>query len=151
MDENVKIVKKEVEDLLEKVGVSADIEVTEADDEFNVLVDGHDDNALLIGRHGDTLSSLQTILGFIVAKKLGEYKRVILEVGGYRKDREEYLKNLCERLKEEVIESGREKIVNGLKPWERRVIHMYLGEDKDVVTESTGEGRDRVLVIKKRE
>jgi len=65
-------------------------------------------------------------------------------------EREEYLKGLVERLKEEVEETGSEKPVRGLKPWERRYVHMLLKDDEFVYSESEGEGRDRVLVIKKK-
>jgi spoIIIJ-associated protein len=86
----------------------------------------------------------------MVAAKQEEYKRVIVEVGGYREERESYLQDLANRLKEEVVSTGSEKTIRGLKPWERRLIHMMLVEDGQVETESSGEDRDRVLVIRKK-
>jgi spoIIIJ-associated protein len=149
MEDTIKIIKETTEDLLEKIDSKGSVEVTEADGMFNVHVDT-DENALLIGKHGNTLSSLELIVSLIVAKKLGEFKRVIIEVGGYREAREDYLKDLAQRLHDEVVETGNEKTVRGLKPWERRVIHMHLSEMGDVNTESEGEERDRVLVITKK-
>ena len=149
MEEVIKTIREETEALLDKIGTNGTIEVAQADGSFNVHIDT-DENALLIGKHGNTLSSLELILSLIVAKKTGEFKRVIVEVGGYREAREEYLRDLATRLHDEVIETGNEKTVRGLKPWERRVIHMYLSEGGDVVTESEGEERDRILVIKKK-
>lgn len=144
-----KTVQQETEELLEKIGVAGTVDVTAVEDAFEVRIDG-DENALLIGKHGNTLTSLEFILTLILAKKLGEFKRITIEVGDYRREREDYLKDLAGRLREDVISSGYEKTVRGLKPWERRLIHMHLSEDEDVVTESTGEDRDRVLVIKKK-
>jgi spoIIIJ-associated protein len=94
---------------------------------------------------------LEYILTLLVTAKVGEFKRVQIEVGGYREEREAYLRELADRLKEEVISSGYEKKIHGLKPWERRLIHLYLEEAGGVTTESMGEDRERVLVIKKAE
>lgn len=149
MEKVTKIIKEETEALLDKIGTSGSVEILEDEGSFNIHLDT-DENALLIGKHGNTLSSLELILSLIVAKKTGEFKRLIVEVGGYRQAREEYLRDLAQRLRDEVIDTGNEKVVRGLKPWERRVIHMYLSEGGDVVTESEGEERDRVLVIKKK-
>lgn len=150
MEEELKQIQDETISLLEKLGVSASVEVESADEGMRVLLDT-EENALLIGKHGNTLSSLEYVLTLLVAAKSGEFKRLQIEVGGYREEREAYLKELAERLKEEVISLGYEKKIHGLKPWERRLIHMYLGEDSAVMTESTGEDRDRVLIIKKRD
>ena len=147
--ENTEIIKDETEQLLDKVGIKAEVKVEEDGEGFKIHLDG-EENALLIGKHGNTLSSLELVIALIVAKKTGEFKRIIIEVGGYRQEREDYLRDLAGRLREEVLESGNDKIVRGLKPWERRVIHMYLSEHADVVTESEGEDRDRILVIKKK-
>lgn len=144
-----KTVQKVVEDLLEKIGVASTVDVEASEDSFQVRLDG-EENALLIGKHGNTLTSLEFIATLILAKKLGEFKRITIEIGDYRREREDYLKDLAGRLRDDVISSGFEKTVRGLKPWERRLIHMHLAEDEDVVTESTGEDRDRVLVIKKK-
>lgn len=149
MEKELKLIKKEVETLLSKVGIEGTVSVEEDQDGFKANIDTKD-NALLIGKHGNTLSSLETIISLMIAKKLGEYKRVIIEIGGYRQEREDYLKELSQRLKESVLQSGFEKNIRGLKAWERRVIHMILKDDQEVTTESMGEGRDRVLVIKKK-
>lgn len=149
MEEINKTIQQEAEALLEKIGVSSSVTVEQEDDNFKLQLDS-EENALLIGKHGNTLSSLELVLSLIVANKTGEFKRIIIEVGGYRQEREDYLKDLATRLRDEVVETGAEKTVRGLKPWERRVVHMYLTEDPDVITESEGEDRDRVLVIKKK-
>ena len=99
---------------------------------------------------GDTLDSLQLVLALILAKESGEFKRVCLEVGDYRKSRSEYLKGLAEQTKEQVLSEQREIFLPSLKPWERREVHMFLSDDSEVITESIGEGKERTLVIKPR-
>jgi spoIIIJ-associated protein len=149
MEEITTLIKKETESLLVKVGITTEVSVTEDEDGYKVGIDT-EENALLIGKHGNTLSSLELVLSLMVAKKSGEFKRVLLEVGDYRAEREEYLKELANRMREEVASSGYEKTIRGLKAWERRLIHLMLQEDESVTTESRGEGRDRVLVILKK-
>lgn len=142
-------IKKQAETLLKHTGVEAKVEVTKEEDGFNVAIDSQD-NAILIGKHGNTLYALEVILSLMSAKDSGEYKRVTVEIGGYRKDREEYLTQLSTRLKDEVVTQGIEKTLRGLKSWERRFVHLLFKEDADVITESEGEGLDRVLLIKKK-
>ncbi len=144
-----KIVKEEIDKLFEKIGIKGTFEVETGEDSINVHIDS-DENALLIGKHGNTLSSLELILSLIVSRRTGEFKRMIIEVGGYRQAREEYLRDLAGRFRDEVIAQGGEKAVHGLKPWERRVVHMYLSEDPQIISESEGEDRDRVLVIRRK-
>ena len=150
MEKEIKIIQKEIEKLLKQIGITSTINVEGNDEGFTVVLDAAEDNALLIGKHGNTLASLELIITLIVANKLGEFKRTTVEVGSYRSEREQYLQELADKLKEEVITSGYEKQVRGLKPWERRFLHMYLQEDEEVMTESVGEDRDRTLVIKKK-
>jgi spoIIIJ-associated protein len=149
MEEKIKIIKEEVEALLSKAGIDATVEVKEEDEGFKVHINASE-NALLIGKHGNTLTSLELVLSLIAAKRIGEFQRIILEVGGYREAREDYLIDLAERLREEVLTTGADKQVRGLKPWERRIIHMHLGENEDIITESEGEERDRILIIRKK-
>lgn len=150
MEKENKIIKEEVEKLLKELGIKSTIELEEKEESLIVRLDAGDDNALLIGKHGNTLASLELVITLIVSNKLGEFRRATIEVGSYRSEREQYLEELASKLRDEVVNSGYEKTVRGLKPWERRFVHMLLQEDTDVMTESTGEDRDRVLVIKKK-
>jgi spoIIIJ-associated protein len=150
MEKENKIIQEEVEKLLKQIGIQSSVEVSSFEEGFKVMLDAGEDNALLIGKHGNTLASLELIITLITSNKLGEFKRTTVEVGSYRSEREQYLKDLADKLREEVIDSGYEKPVRGLKPWERRFLHMYLQDDTEVITESEGEDRDRTLVIKKK-
>ncbi len=150
MENQSELVKKEIEALLKQIGVKSEVELEESENGFTAVLDAGEDNALLIGKHGNTLAALELVVTLITTNKLGEFKRVTLEIGSYREEREQYLRELVDKLKSEVIDSGYEKPVRGLKPWERRFVHMYLQEDSEVMTESIGEDRDRTLVIKKK-
>ncbi len=143
-------IKEEAQKLLDLLDIKASLEIEEEEDALKLVIDAGEQNAFLIGKHGNTLAAFELILKMIVAQKTGEYYQITIEIGNYRMEREEYLQGLVERLKEEVEATGAQKPIRGLKPWERRYVHMLLKEDALVYSESEGEGRDRVLVIKKK-
>ncbi len=144
-------IQEEAKALLELLSIQATVAVEPAEEEsFQIVIDAGEENAFLIGKHGNTLAAFELMLKMIVAQKMGEYHQIAVEIGNYRIEREEYLEGLIGRLKEEVDATGNEKQVRGLKPWERRFVHMLLKDDSSVYSESEGEGRDRVLVIKRK-
>jgi spoIIIJ-associated protein len=143
------IIHKEITSLLEKIGVAANPSVNVFEDRIDVMLET-DESGILIGYHGEGLEALQLIYSLIIAKKLGRFIRVTLDIGDYRKNRSEYLEKLAAQTKEKVLYENREQVLSALKPWERRVVHMILQNDEEVVSESTGEGKDRVLVVKPR-
>jgi spoIIIJ-associated protein len=115
---------------------------------FVVNIDAGDETGLLIGKKGETLLSVQTILGFLLKQKVGEWNRILVNVGDYREKEEGYLKDLAASTAQRAKETGEPQNLYNLKAWQRRVIHMVLAEDKEISTESEGEGEDRYLVIK---
>lgn len=145
----VKIIEETFQEILDLLDIKGEFEVSEDEEGFSILL-STDDSGIVIGRHGDTLEALQIVSSLSISKKLGEFKRVSIEVGDYKKNREEWLKNLAMETKERVLSEGREVSLSELKSWERRVIHLILQDDKEVVSESIGEGKDRVLVIRPR-
>lgn len=138
-----------VEKLLTGLGIDAKVIIDEKEEEIGVTLET-EDTGMVIGYHGDTLESLQLILSLCIAKELGAFKRVSLEIGDYKKNRSEWLTNLAAESKERAIAEGREISLRNLKSWERRIIHMCLKDDGSVMSESVGEGKDRMLVIKPR-
>lgn len=149
MAENKKTTEKKVKEIFGKVGIEDSFELTESEDSISIVINS-DDPGMIIGHHGDTLDSLQLLTSLLIAKESGEFKRVYLEVGDYKRNRSDYLKNLAEQTKQRALSEGQEIFLPSLKPWERREVHMYLSEDNEVTSESVGEGKERTLVIKPR-
>lgn len=147
MEKEEKIIKKTTEELLKMLDVDAEIILEMGEETVNITIET-DDSGIIIGRHGDILESLQTILSLCISKKLDKFYRVSLEVGDYKKNREEWLLNVTADTKQRAITENREIAIPLLKAWERRVIHLNLQDDKEVVSESVGEGKDRTLVIR---
>ena len=92
--------------------------------------------------------SIQTVLSVLLKQKTGEWNRVVANVGDYREKEESYLRDLASSTAQRAIETKEPQSLYNLKAWQRRVVHMALAENKDIVTESQGEGDDRFLVIK---
>lgn len=147
MAENKETTKKLIQELFDNLGIKDSFEVTDSEESIDVVISS-EDPGLIIGHHGDTLDSIQLVLSLMLAKKLGEFKRVSVEVGDYKKNRSDYLKNLAAQTKDRALSEDQEIFLPNLKSWERREVHMYLSEDPDVISESVGEGKDRTLVVK---
>ncbi|HBL52183.1 MAG: hypothetical protein A3D24_00485 [Candidatus Blackburnbacteria bacterium RIFCSPHIGHO2_02_FULL_39_13] len=149
-EEFVNITKEVVEQLLSLMGIEAKISVSE--EEENILVNIEtEDTGILIGKHGETLEALQFILGVVLQKRTGEWKRVAVDTGGYRDKQSESLQRLATETAAKVKESGQPHSLFDLSPNQRRIVHTILSDDPGVVTESEGEGRERHLVVKPRE
>ncbi len=105
------------------------------------------DLGVLIGRRGDTLAQFQYLVTLLVNKRLGGFNRVVIDVGGYKRRREESLISLADRMAERVMQMRRPLPLEAMPPNERRVIHLALREHPDVYTESQGEGEGRKIII----
>lgn len=131
---------------------SYDIEET---DEFIMVSVETPDAGRLIGARGESLDSLQLLVNQIMTQKLGKesppaggFKRVVFDVEGWRKQKEEELRDRAQKWAEEVKSSGNQMELEPQSAWQRRIIHEVIGQIEGVETESIGEGRERHIVIK---
>jgi|SRR5581483_1122271 len=143
------IAEQTVDELFSKLGISEKPVVHASEDEVNIEVETQE-GGVIIGYHGEVLESLQLILSMMISKKAGKYVRAVLEVGDYRKKRMEWLERLAASAKERALAEQGEVVLADLRPWERRVIHLFLESDTQVESVSQGEGRERALVIRPR-
>lgn len=138
-----------LENVLSLLVMEGSFEVNEGPDEVNVLIET-EDAGRLIGVRGETIDALQLLVNQILSRQVGEseFKRVIVDVGGWRKNKEGELENKARHWAEEVQESGQELELEPMPAWQRRIVHMIVEEIDGVMTESVGEGRERHLVIR---
>lgn len=141
--------KVKLEELLAFFHINAEIKVNETEDRAELDIQTSD-SGRLIGHHGETLRSLQYLLNQIVARHTGERSFVALDVAGYKKGRAETLTAKAKAVAEEVLESGKEKVLGPLNAAERRVVHMAIGDIEQLETESRGIDPHRRVVIRKR-
>ncbi len=146
LDEN--LVAEYIREIIEKLGVSATIEVSRLEKTFFVDIDSVD-SALLIGKHGANLESLQFVLAVRLktASKNDDFE-VFVDVNNWRRQKEDRLKQMALTLAQKVVESKQPESLYNLKSSERRVIHTVLTAHPAVLTISEGEGLDRHLIIK---
>ena len=102
---------------------------------------------VLIGKRGQTLDSLQYLVSLVLNKGKGEYIRVKVDTENYRKRRKETLENLAKNLSYKVKRTRRSVSLEPMNPYERRIIHSTLQNDKYVTTHSEGEEPYRRVVI----
>lgn len=124
-------------------------EIEEGKEGFHVSIETSDAGRL-IGARGESLEGLQLLINQIMSRKTGEeeFRRVILDVEGWRKQKEEELSRMAKEWGNQVLQERKEMELEPQSPWQRRIVHTVIGEMKGLQTESIGEGRDRHIVIK---
>ncbi len=144
-----KNIKKVLEKLLSLMGITDfTVEVEKKEEEFVAAITvPQEESGILIGYHGETQGALQYLTGQIVNKGQEKWDRIIVNVNGYRDQREIQLKQMANNAADRAKATGNEIEMPFLTPAERRIIHMELSSRTDISSFSEGEGRDRRLVI----
>jgi spoIIIJ-associated protein len=142
----VKIAREVLDKLLNLLGVTAEVEVLSDQLPTTFNIKG-DDLGILIGRHGQTIVSLEYIVKLIVATRLKGWQPLFIDVGGYREHRRSSLQQLALNVAEQVKLEHRDIILEPMSASERRIIHLTLADHPEVVTHSIGVGEDRKVVI----
>jgi spoIIIJ-associated protein len=147
--------KQIVQELLDKVGVEADINVyapAEAVDEdgqpnpvvFNLT---GADMGTMIGRRGQTIDAFQYLVRLILTRKTRSKIPIMIDVENYKQNRFEALKTMALNVADQVKTRKSSVRLEPMSAYERRIIHMARANDPDVLTESTGEGESRKVVV----
>ncbi len=102
----------------------------------------------LIGKRGEVISNIQFILGKIIQKKMKQRLFIDFDVNGYKKKKEQYLKELARDYAQEVSFTKKIKTLPSLSSYERRIIHLALQNKNGVKTESRGQEPNRKIIIK---
>jgi spoIIIJ-associated protein len=146
----VKVTSEILDNLLDRMGVDAVVTLKSAHQEDVggpvYDIDG-DDSGLLIGRRGETLRSLQFLVGFLASRRLEDRVNLFIDVAGYQDRRNRSLTNLAQRVAQRVASSGQPITLEPMPPNERRVVHMALADFPGVDTFSTGDGDSRQVVV----
>ncbi len=128
------------------MGMDVNIEKEEYEDYTKINLSGPD-LGILIGRRGDTLDALQYYINLAANKNMEKRVRFVVDVEGYRQRREETLYNLALRLADKAKRKGRDVILEPMSPYERRIIHTALQNNKEVFTYSEGDEPYRKIII----
>lgn len=146
--DKIKVIKEETESLLKKMVDKFDLDVTEDEDVYQVVIKTEEEAPTVIGRHGETIRALQKILEVILYKKFGESVALLVNVNDYRERQRERLKELTERMAEKTKDLKSPSYLKNLSSFERKIVHEHIVENyPDLSSYSVGDGGDRRLVI----
>lgn len=133
--------------LLTSMGVEANIDIKQEKDTLKINLSGKD-MGMIIGYRGETLDSIQYLISLVVNKNPDEsYKKVILDTENYRAKREETLKRVALKTARKVMKTGKPFKLEPMNPYERRIIHAALQNEKGIQTHSEGEDPYRKVVV----
>lgn len=137
-----------LDDVFRAMDMEVEIMITKSEDGKNIDVElKGSEMGVLIGKRGQTLDSLQYLTNLAVGKQVNEYVKVKLDTEDYRKRRKETLENLAKNIAYKVKRTKRPVSLEPMNPFERRVIHSALQNDRYVSTHSEGEEPYRHVVV----
>jgi spoIIIJ-associated protein len=145
-DEPGERVREIVRRTISFLGIRASVDIEESEEELRANVSGPE-LGLLIGKHGQTIDSLQFLCSQAAFRGYEERKRVVLDAGGYRERREGVLHRQADRAVSDALRYGRAVELDSMSAPERKVVHMYLKDRSDVDTHSEGDEPFRRIVI----
>lgn len=150
--EHIIILKNFLDEFFRLFEVKASYKIDESDDMIKVLIDGDssDDTSKLIGKKGAVLDSMNTIAQIQLNKSLAEFKRLYIDVGDYRKKRQEKVRELAIQGCERARKYGTKVSLEYMTSYDRRIVHETLAGIEGVKTFSEGnEPHRRVCIIAK--
>ena len=137
-----------IKKVLTELGFTADISATVEEEEGNIYINVEgDDMGTLIGKRGQTLDALQYLTSLVVNRACNQYYKIKLDTENYRARRKETLENLAKNIAGKVKKTRRSVALEPMNPYERRIIHAALQNDKYVETHSEGEEPYRKVIV----
>jgi spoIIIJ-associated protein len=122
-------------------------DIKEGENKVYVELESKTGSGLIIGKKGKTLEALQFMVNLMINNLTGSEKKIILDIESYRDKREKALKKMSREMAQKVIKTGRPLTLEPMNPFERRLIHLTLQNDKRVTTKSEGQGIYRKIKI----
>ena len=150
VDEIINYLKDSLNEILSLMGIEANYEVRRRENRIEIKIFS-DNNAILIGKNGRTMQSLQTILRFILKNHVSSDLSVMLDVENYKEKRNRNIEYLAKKIARDVARTKVETKLDNMNSYERRIVHNILSDNKYVYTISEGEEPNRHVIIKPRE
>ena len=146
-DEIKKYLKTVIENISNLMNFRIDSEIIERDSVFHITLIS-DNNAILIGREGKNLNSLQLLLKQSIRKQTNMDIKINLDVANYKLKKLKNIENEIKHIAEEVLNSKIQVSLDPMNSYERRLVHNLINEYENLETESIGEGKDRHIIIR---
>ena len=145
--EGADVVRSIIGDVLGFMGIEYTLSIEESEDTTFVNINSSGLDGLLIGRRGETLTSIQHVVNRIFTRRTGRHSKITVDVGGYVRRKHRLLVEKAQKLAERVSKTQKEYDFEPLKASERRIIHLAVAEFDDVTTYTIGDGLLRKVVI----
>lgn len=142
--------KDTITEITKLMNIEVNLEVRRRENTINIKLFS-DNNAILIGKNGRTISALQLLLKQMLYNEIGDKVKILLDVENYKEKRVKNLTYLAKKVAKEVADTKIEVQLERMNSYERRIIHTVLADNKKVITESEGEEPNRYVVIKPKE
>lgn len=149
-DESIRFATKYLEDLLSFFGINVAVSSTIDDDVIQLSVPSTSMNSLLIGRNADNLRALQYIVSMALVAREAEVHRVNVDVADYKRQRADRIAAKAEGWIEKVRTTGQSMTLD-LNPADRRIVHRLASDYSDIETHSEGVGKERKLIISRKD
>lgn len=146
----VEFIKDYLESLTKDMGLEVTFESKIRDQQITIKMYS-DNNKILIGRNGQTLQALTTVIKQVVYNQINSYPYLILDVENYKEKQVKHLERLAKNIAREVSQTKNAVELEDMNSYERRIIHNILTDHPSVYTESVGEEPNRHVVIKPKE
>ena len=140
-------IKEKAAELVENMGIEANFESNVRDEQINIKMYS-DKNNILIGKNGQTLMAMQTILRQIVHNEIGMYPYILLDVENYKEKKNSHLERNAKRIAKEVQKTKIDVALDDMNAYERRVVHNAISNFKNISSASEGEEPHRHIVIR---
>jgi spoIIIJ-associated protein len=135
-----------VEKVVAAMGLSLKAEAEQMDDGLRINLTG-DDGSLLIRRQGEVLAALQHVVAAVFRPDTDERRRLVVDCLGYRKGKDAELRQMATFLAQKARETGLAQEIGPLNPYERRIVHLAVGEIESVSSESIGDAFEKTVII----
>lgn len=143
-------IKNKLNELLNNMNLEVKFETNVRNEQINIKMYS-DNNNILIGRNGQTLMAIQTILRQIVHNEIGIYPYILLDVENYKEKKISQLERNAKKIAHEVQKTKIDVSLDNMNSYERRIIHNALANFKNISTLSDGEEPNRHIVIRYKE
>ena len=135
-----------VEKVVAAMGLSLKAEAEQLDDGLRINLTG-EDGSLLIRRQGEALAALQHVVAAVFRPETDERRRLVVDCLGYRKGKDAELRQMATFLAQKARETGLAQEIGPLNPYERRIVHLAVGEIESVSSESIGDAFEKTVII----
>ena len=143
-------IKDTINEIVSLMGLTSNLEVRRRENNITITIFSNN-NSILIGKNGRTMSAIQTIIRQIIHSQVKSNLQIIIDVENYKEKRIKNLEYLAKKVAKEVARTKVETKLDPMNSYERRTIHNVLSQNKYVYTESEGVEPNRYVVIKPKE